>query len=281
MKKKLSIPLGILIFTAVTVQPKPAQAVTVGAAVCTVNIYPCPVGFILDSGIRVAGPAVLPFNSFAILPFTFTDARMTFTGTVATVDRRVGAVNAVYSWGTGVATDNNGNGVGGYLDIGITQSYQTLPGFWGFSEINIGQCNAGGVLNSNIAGPIGPGSASGSLVEGVVNGAGLPTLAGSCGATPWALGAGPFAAVNITGLTNLTALGQFFFNAGLNPGLNQAITLPWGDDFPDPSFYSGGFPTLNQLTSDPTLTDVTPEPATCALFGGALCLLGLVRRRRK
>jgi hypothetical protein len=194
----------------------------------------------------------------------------------------VGNVNAIYSWGTGVATDNNGNGVGGFLDIGITQGYQTLAGNWQFGEINIGSCNAGGVLNSNLGGPIGPGSASGSLVQGVVNGAGLPTLAASCGgANPWALGAGPFAAVNITNLINLTALGQFFFNAGANPGLNQAITLPWGADFPDPSLYGGGFPTISQLVSDPTMTDVTPEPTTFALFGGALCVLGLVRRRPK
>lgn len=281
--KKLSIPLGTLLLTALFIaQPKPAHAVAVGAVVCTVNVFPCPVANSVDAGVRVAGPAVLPFNSYAILGFTFTDAFMTFTGTVLTVDRRVGNVNAIYSWGTGVATDNFGAGAGGYLDIGISQTYQTLAGLWGFSEINIGSCNAGGVLNSNVNGAIGPGSASGSLVEGVVNGAGLPILAASCGGVnPWVLGAGPFAGVNITNSTNLTSYGQFFFNAGANPGLNQAITLPWGDDFPDPNSYGGGFPTLNQLTSDSTMTDVTPEPATYALFGGALFLFAMVRRRGK
>lgn len=281
--KKLSIPLGsVLLATLFVASPKPAHAIAVGAVVCTVPVFPCPLANTVDAGIRVAGPAVLPFNSYAILGFTFTDAFMTFTGTVLTVDRRVGASNAIYSWGTGVATDNFGGGAGGYLDIGITQSYQTLAGNWAFGEINIGQCNAGGVLNSNIAGPIGPGSASGSLVEGVVNGAGLPTLAASCGgANPWTLGAGPFAPVAIAAVTNLTSYGQFFFNSGANPALNQAITLPWGDDFPDPSLYGGGFPTLNQLTSDSTLTEVTPEPATYALFGGALCVFAWVRRRRK
>ena len=271
-----------MLVALILAQPQPAHAVAVGAAVCTINVYPCPAGFVVDSGIRAAGPAVLPFNSFAYLPFTFTDAVMTFSGAVLVVDRRVGNVNAIYSWGTGAASDNFGNGVGGYLDIAITQTYQTLPGLWGFSEINIGTCNAGGVLSSNVNGAIGPGSASGSSVQGVVNGAGLPVLNASCGgALPWALGAGPFAAVNITNLTNLTALGQFFFNAGANPGLNQVITLPWGDDFPDPNFANGGFPTINQLINDPTFTEVTPEPGTYALLGSALLGLALVRRRRR
>ena len=280
--RKLALSVTPLLMAALFfAQPQPAHAIAVGAAICTVAVYPCPAGFTTDSGIRVAGPAVLPFNSWALLNFNFQDGLMSFTGSVLAVNRRVGNINAIYEWGTGVATNDGGSDFG-WLDVAITQTFQTLPGFWQFSEINIGSCNNGAVLNSNINGAVGPGSASGSSVQGVVNGAGLPVLNASCGGqNPWNLGAGPFQGVNITTSTNLTSLGQFFFNAGLNPGLNQAISLPWGDDFPDPSFYNGAFPTIDQLINDPTMTSVTPEPGTCALFGAALIGLAAIRRRRR
>jgi len=217
---------------------------------------------------------------------------MTFSGAVLLSDINFGGANGIYSWGTGAATaiDNNGNGLAGglsglglYLDIGITQTYQTVPGSWSFSEINVGTCNAA-AINNSAAGPPGPGTpATGSVVEGVVNGAGLPLLVAGCGnpAVPWTLGAGPFGAVGIGTATNLTSYGQFYFNPGGVAG-NQIVTLPWGDDFPDPSYDSGLFPTLSQLQADTSLTnDSIPEPATGGLIAGGLGILALLTRRRR
>jgi hypothetical protein len=280
--KRCCLPFSALLLGALFLaQPKPAHAIVVAAQLCATGEFPCAVP--LDSGFRVAGPAVMPFNSWVYLPFSFSDASVTFTGAVLVVDVLVGGVNGIYSWGTGVAQDNTGAGVGDYLDIGITQSYATVAANnWAFGEINVGSCNAGGVLNSNVNGVPGPGSASGSAVEGVVNNAGLAVLTASCGGTnPWVLASGPYGPATVGVVTALTTYGQFYFNNGANGGLNQAISLPWGADFPDPTYDSGLFPTVAQLEADNSLTDLTPEPGTATLLCGGIGIAALLLRRRR
>jgi hypothetical protein len=156
----------------------------------------------------------------------------------------------IYSWGTGVATDFAPLGTGLYLDVTISQNYITVPGLWGFSELNVGTCNATAALN-----------ASTSLVQGSVNGALLPVLGqvGDCAIAPFAYGSGPFGK-NVGLVTNMTAAAQFFFAPGV--GGNQQITLPWGDDFPDP--------TIN-----------FNEPATITMLAGALSVIAFRLRRRE
>ena len=77
------------------------------------------------------------------------------------------------------------------------------------------------------------------------------------------------------------------FNAVAGGG--AAITLPWGDDIPDPnattlnSDIQSGVP-LSQIIGDlnnldPSLSQAVPEPMTLSLFGVALVGVGAVRRK--
>ena len=89
--------------------------------------------------------------------------------------------------------------------------------------------------------------------------------------SPFNVAGGPVG-VNLGGLTTLTGLAQFRFNAGV---ANQQVDLPWGEDFPDPAITI--FPDPNNLPAG--FTEQTPEPATWLLMGGGLLAAGLVRRR--
>jgi hypothetical protein len=85
--------------------------------------------------------------------------------------------------------------------------------------------------------------------------------------------AGPFV-FGIGGVTNLTAVAQFYFDpAG---GVGQSIDLPWGEDFPDTN---QGLPDPGNINTF-SVTDAAPEPATFAMIGGALCLLAFRRRKK-
>jgi hypothetical protein len=260
------LPLFLLVALFVA-QPNQAKATTVAAVICTGAEFPCLPADVVDSGIRANGVGLLGPNRYAILPFSFSDALMSFNGTVAVADS---AGKFIYSWGTGTATAG-GLGIGLYLDVGITQNYVTAPGGWGISEMNVGTCNATAAAN-----------ASTSLLQGAVNGVALPVLGaiGDCAIAPFAYGAGPFAFT--LGLnTNLTAAAQFFFAPGL-AGV-QTITLPWGDDFPDPTInFNDPNDPLNFITPSDlpnNFLDAAPEPATFGLVGGILGMAAMVRRR--
>lgn len=89
--------------------------------------------------------------------------------------------------------------------------------------------------------------------------------------------------------TTLTAADDMQFNPVLFGGAQ--ITLPWGDDLPDPALTdlnaaiagSDSLATImgDLMTADPSLTQQVPEPATLALFGTGLLGLGALRRKRQ
>jgi hypothetical protein len=268
--------LAVALVTATCMLPTSAHAGVVTATLCTGADFFCnaPGDTVVDSGIRSNGVGLLGVNRFAIQPFAFADARLNFTGTVVVADR---GGQFIYSWGTGVATafdpllNGASGGIGLFLDITISQNYLTVPGVGAFAELNAGTCNATASAN-----------ASTSLVQGVVNGVTLPVLGGvgDCAIAPFAFGSGPFLR-NVGLVTNMSAAAQFFFAPGAAGA--QQITLPWGDDFPDPAL---NFNDPNNPQNFITNTDIPqgltdlPEPGTFTQLGGALCAVALWLRRR-
>lgn len=260
----------VLLGLGVVSQPQRANATLVTAVQCSVNIFPCPAPFIMDSGVRANGVGLLGPNQFAMLPFVFNNADVVFAGNVLTTDL---AGTNIYVWGGGAATNLANPLPGGfYLDIGIAETYLTAPGVGLFSEFNRGTCT-----NNTI------GTASGVAASLGVNGGFMPVMGnfGDCvpGGAPGGVltgfnfAAGPFV-FGVGGITNLTAVAQFYFDpAG---GVGQSIDLPWGEQFPD----------VNLPLPDPGnidsfgLLDAAPEPATYAMIGGALCMLAYGRRKR-
>ncbi|HEY6434632.1 MAG TPA: PEP-CTERM sorting domain-containing protein [Acetobacteraceae bacterium] len=262
---------GLLLLAAAWLTPykgQQAHATTMTAAV-TCFAGPCA----NDGGIRSNGVGILLFNRYAVLPFLFFDGNATLTGTAVVADVRIGAANFIYLYAYGVGTQS-GAGGGFFLSSAITQNYQTLGGIGSFGAFNIGACNGIGFL-----------AGDGAIMTPYVNGRAVGGGRGLTACTPFAQAYGPQAQA-IGGLTNLTATDVMQLN-GIAGGGAQ-ITLPWGDDIPDPA--------LTQLNTDingdsPTnvisdlqalgLTQQIPEPATLALLGSAFLGLGALRRTRR
>ena len=269
MLKRLLLPLAMLSLGLVS-QPKTAHATLVTAVECSVNIFPCPAAFVIDAGLRANGVGLLGPNQFAVLPFTFNNADVVFSGAMLTVD--LFGTN-IYVWGGGTAANLANPLPGGfYLDVQISENYVTAPGVGQFSEFNVGNCS-----NNTV------GTASGVAATLGVNGGFMPVMGnfGDCvagggpgGATGFAFNAGPFA-FGVGPITNLTALAQFYFDpAG---GVGQSIDLPWGEQFPDPNH-----PIITPLDlPNLDVTDAAPEPGTFAMLGGALCAIGIAARKRR
>jgi len=186
----LCLPCGAIFLAALLlVQPPPAQATIITATICSGPLattdFTCtaPGNVVVDSGIRNNFVPLQLGNTYSISPFAFSDAFMTFSGTIMTTDI---LGRYIYSWASGVATAG-ALGVGDTMDVTISQNYVTVPGLWGFSEFDNGTCNGNAIA-----------AGSTSLVQGAVTSLGatnlLPVLgaAGDCRAAPFALGAGPF-----------------------------------------------------------------------------------------
>ena len=246
-----------------------AHATVVQATLCTVNVFPCPLANTIDSGIRANGVGVLGFNRFTALPFLFTDAAVNFTGNIVVTDVLGANGDGIYLWGGGVGSTNLAPPAGGwYLDVFITQSYFTVPTINApFSEFNSGFCNAAAT-----------GTPSGIAATLGVNGGFMPVMgAGFANCSPFNYANGPFP-FTIGGLTNLTALAQFYFDP--LGGAGQAIDLPWGQDLPDLADFGNTLPDINNPNPF-GLLDQAPEPATFTLIGLALGGIAVVTRKRR
>jgi hypothetical protein len=267
--------------TALLLGTHHADATTMTATLCDINVgaAPCPLADTLDFGVRFNNVPLLGINRWAVLPFTFSDASAGITGNIFVVDI---AGSWIYLYGQGVAAGNNA-AIPLFLNVAITQNYITTIPAGTFIGVDGGFCNPA----ATVAG-------SGQTGFPFVNNVAIAPNGGNTTACPAFLQTFGPQVFGLGAVTNLTAVASF--NLGLGGG--QLITLPWGDDFPDPFA-----PDLNHLFgldltappapgSDPTpstiisalnamgLVQQIPEPATLALFGAGLVSLAMIRRRR-
>jgi len=252
----------------------PAHATTMTATLCDINIAPgaCPAADTLDFGVQTNFVGLLGINRWAIEPFAFSDATAAITGNIFVVD--IGG-RWIYLFGQGIAAANTGAlAAPVFLNVAITQDYVTFPQVGAFVGFDTGFCNAAAT-----------GVGSGQTGFVFVNGIPLTAGGGNTTACPaFAQAFGPDAIAEGT-VTNLTAVASFDFEDGAN---GQLITLPWGDDWPDPDLSSlnsliqtdASVESIESALNGLGLTQQVPEPMTFLLFGAGLVGLGMVRRRR-
>src|SRR5689334_15016515 len=116
MLKTLKHPFFVIAVLTLAMATPQANATLITAVECSVNIFPCPAPFVIDSGSATNGLAVLSANRFATKPFVFNNADVVFAGNVLTTD--LAGLN-IYIWGGGAATNLQNNPLfpgGFYLD---------------------------------------------------------------------------------------------------------------------------------------------------------------------
>jgi hypothetical protein len=228
-----------------TALPQRCDANVVAAVLCAVQQYPCIGANILDFDTRNDGVNLLGGNTFDILNFNFVDAAVTFADDPVATDIDG---SWIYLWGSSTTTEVVGPTLN--LDVALTDSYLTAPGDWTFNDVIIDACAAG------------TDAASGASAHRNC------TLFGPLVTTDVAANGNPGLITTLAGAAEL----------------ESAITPPWNEDSPDATIHDDPDtpPNDTDSTGDSNLTisSAASEPATITLCGIALCLFGLVGRRK-
>jgi hypothetical protein len=251
----VSLLLGLTLFIW---QPRSAKALDVAVVICDVAMFSCPADDIVGASLFQYIPNnTLGANRYIVQSFSADG----FTGTFVTADS---GGKFIYAWGTGTATSNAAS-AGNYLDVSIRQKYRTVSGPWTFGESLNANCDAAAQgANASIA------------AQGQVNGSNLPVLGapGDCGLNGGSIVAGATGSKSVGTVTTMLIGASFQF-----PAVGETITLPFGDDFPNPDINNGDFITNTTIPPGFTQDQNTPEPSTLALIGAAIFGMALLRRR--
>jgi hypothetical protein len=266
MGKHILTPFGLLAgMTLFFGHAREAKALDVAVVICDVSMFSCPENDIVAGSLFqfIPNNVLLP-NKYIVQSFSADG----YTGTFVTADS---GGKYIYAWGTGTAVANAAD-AGLYLDVSMRQTYVTQSGSWTFGESLNANCNAAA-----------QGDASSIAAQGQVNGNNMPVLGavGDCGnnggnvvasSGGFSLGVG----------TRTQTLAGVSFQLG---AVGDTITLPFGDDFPDPTInFSDPNNPLNFITN----TDIpngftpqanTPEPSTLGVMGVGICAIALLQKR--
>jgi PEP-CTERM motif len=266
MGKHILNPMGLLLGLTLFIGPaRQAKALDVAVVLCDVSMFSCPENDIVPGSLFqfIPNNVLLP-NKYIVQSFSADG----YTGTFVTADS---GGKYIYAWGTGTATAD-ANNTGLYLDVSMRQTYVTAPGKWTFGESLNANCSAaaqgdgssiaaqGQVIGVNLAVMGGPGDCAG-------NGG---NIVASSGGYQFTLGT----------RTQMLAGVSFLLGA-----VGDTITLPFGDDFPDPTINFNdpnnplNFITNTDIPNGFTPQENTPEPSTLGVMGAGLCAMALLRKR--
>jgi len=260
MGKHIFTPFGLLAgLTLFFGQAREAKALDVAVVICDVSMFSCPENDIVAGSLFQYIPNnVLGANKYIVQSFSADG----YTGTFVTADS---GGKFIYAWGTGTAVANAAD-AGLYLDVSMRQTYVTQSGKWTFGESLNANCNAAA-----------QGDASSIAAQGQVIGTNLAVLGapGDCGNN----GGNVVASSNgyqFTLGTRSQMLAGVSFQLG---AVGDTITLPFGDDFPNPDINNGDFITNTSIPAGFTQQVNTPEPSTLAVLCPGLCAMALLRKR--
>jgi hypothetical protein len=273
MSKPVAWPSCILLCFALFLgQTRHANADDVAIVICDVAAFSCPAADIVGNSLFQLIPNnLLGPNQYTVQSVVYNANGIDLNATFVTADSRG---TYIYAWGTATVTAT-GAVAGDFLDVSIRQSYVTVPGTWAFGEMLTGSCDANAI-----------GSAASVGFQGQVNAVNLPVIGppGDCSLSPFSYTAGGI----LRGLGSITQMiggVQYAFPEG--GAYNETITLPFGDDYPDPTI---NFNDPNNPDNFITDTDIpagfteianSPEPSTWYLVGSGIGALALLRKRSK
>jgi hypothetical protein len=247
-------PMSILLLAALIMAlPQQSNANVAAAVLCAVEQYPCIGANILDFDTPNDGANLLGGNTFDILKFNFVDAPATFASDLMATDNEG---RWIYLWGSSTTTEVVDSALN--LDVALTESYLTTPGDWTFNDVIGGACEEG------------PGAASGGAAQDNCS------RFGPLVTTDAAVSADPGLIPTRTSAVELALTAA--------SAAESTITSPWNEESPDPNDFND--PDNPPDDTDPVgdsnlaFSSAASEPATVMLCGVALCLFGLVRRRK-